>query len=157
MIYDHFVISSIQNNIRFWRIQFHTYKAFQEHGTNRLPPVEANLLFGRLLATCQWSHEHNLQQMNHIHMSVSSMPNQITHTWPDESQFRITDLLAFICIWLPTPRPCLSPDCGSKKKKKVKIEGKIRIQFKNHPKSQKKSHSTLRAKLRLHFEWTKVD
>ena len=119
MIYDHFVISSIQNNIRFWRIQFHTYKAFQEHGTNRLPPVEANLLFGRLLATCQWSHEHNLQQMNHIHMSVSSMPNQITHTWPDESQFRITDLLAFICIWLPTPRPCLSPDCGSKKKKKI--------------------------------------
>ena len=51
----------------FSRIQFHTYKAFQEHGTNRLPPVEANLLFGRLLATCQWSHEHNLRQMNLIH------------------------------------------------------------------------------------------
>ena len=41
--------------------------------------------------------------------------NLITHTWPDESQFRITDLLAFICIWLPTPGPCLSPDCWSEK------------------------------------------
>ena len=48
----------------------------------------------------------------------TSMPNQIKlYTWPDESQFRITDLLAFICIWLPTPRPCLSPDCGSKIKR----------------------------------------
>lgn len=53
-----------------------------------------------------------------ITFMFTSMPNQIKlYTWPDESQFRITDLLAFICIWLPTPRPCLSPDCGSKIKR----------------------------------------